>query len=76
MTIIDAETLARLLLADDDDGPSPKEVVEWTEDRLRAVAFDEELLAAHYKSGDEAILAKAGRSGSNCSPTGFRRTRY
>ncbi len=61
MTILDAATLARLLLADDDDGPSPTEVLEWTERQLEAVAFDEELLAARYRSGDEAILAKARR---------------
>ncbi len=61
MTVDDASALARLLLADDDDGPSASDVLEWSEGSLERAAFDEELLAARYRSGDEYLLAHARR---------------
>ena len=60
MTINDAEELRRRLLADD-AVPTAEDILEWSATRLDQVAFDEELLAARFGSGDEALVATARR---------------
>ncbi len=61
MKITDAPTLAGLLLDDDEDGPCAADVLDWNDRGLERAAFDEELLAARYRSGDEYLLASARR---------------